>query len=120
NFKYSDQEVFNPALYIAESQWKLTETLWFENNSTTNSNQVTFNFNINQMYTMVDIKGNQYAGTWAVRKRGFDSYLVLDEGKVIEEKYKVIDINSENKTLSLEKINSSSGNLNVTYLFQAM
>lgn len=122
NFKYSEQEVFNPAFFIAENHWKLSNSIWSDGKANDISDsKVTFQFNINQMYKMVDLKGNQYAGTWSVKQDtpSQDTYLILDEGKIIEEKYKIIDVNEEERKLSLEKINSSSGNINITYIFQA-
>tara|TARA_Y100001956_G_scaffold74651_1_gene81921 strand:+ start:188 stop:619 length:432 start_codon:yes stop_codon:yes gene_type:complete len=122
NFKYSEQEVFNPAFFIAENQWKLSNSIWSESETNkVNDSKVTFQFNINQMYKMVDMKGNQYAGTWTVKQDNpsQETYLILDEGKAIEEKYRILDVNEEEGKLSLEKINSTSGNLNITYVFQA-
>lgn len=117
-YNYSEKAVFNPAFYIAENQWELQETVWSESNESFQDSQISFKFNINQIYKLSDTKGRQYAGTWSVKKDNDDYYLILDEGKVIEVKYKIASIDEENSLLSLEKINSSSGNLNITYVFK--
>lgn len=118
-YNYSEKEVFNPAFFIAENQWELQETVWSESNESFQNSQISFKFNINQIYKLSDTKGKQYAGTWSVVEDNEDYYLILDEGKLIEEKYKIVSIDEESSLLSLEKINSSSGNLNITYVFQA-
>ncbi len=121
-FNYTETEEFNPAFFIAENQWELQKTVWSESSETFESDQdLSFQFNINQIYKLKDTRGKQYAGTWSIRKNAEGEYvLILDEGKVIEEKYRIVSISNETNELALEKLNSLSGNLNLTYIFKSI
>ena len=121
-FNYTEKEEFNPAFLIAENHWELEKTLWSVSSEVFESEQqLSFQFNINQIYKLKDTKGNLYAGTWSIKETQQGIYeLILDEGKVLEERYKIESVNKENNELVLQKLNSSSGNLNLTYVFKSL